>query len=103
MRRRVSGHPSTARERTMTTAKGWPGILFSLLIGVDMLSPAAIAASLDSDATAALGALYKKYPAAQAMSKDAKAIVIFPSITKVGLMIGGESGNGVMRVKGKSV
>jgi lipid-binding SYLF domain-containing protein len=88
----------------MRTAKGWPGMLLSLLIGAGMLLPAAAtAASLDSDATAALGALYKKYPAAQAMSKDAKAIVIFPSITKVGLMIGGESGNGVMRVKGKSV
>lgn len=64
---------------------------------------AASAAELDRDATAALNALYKRYPSAVMLSKDAKAIVVFPKVTKVGLMIGGESGDGAMRVKGKTV
>jgi lipid-binding SYLF domain-containing protein len=89
----------------MKHANGWSVGLSALVIGAGMLlaSVAASAASLDSDATAALNALYKKYPSAIALSKSAKAIVVFPSITKAGLGIGGETGNGVMRVNGKSV
>lgn len=63
---------------------------------------ASSAAQLNSDATAALNALYKRYPAASTLAKDAKAIVVFPKVVKAGLMIGGESGDGVMRVKGKT-
>ena len=63
---------------------------------------AASAAELDRDATAALNALYKRYPSAVTLAKDAKAILVFPKITKAGFMIGGETGDGVMRVKGKT-
>jgi len=89
----------------MRNAKGWSGMLFSLFIGAGMFwsAGAAISASLDADATAALSALNKKYPSAVSLGQKAKAILIFPSITKAGFMIGGESGNGVMRVKGKTV
>jgi lipid-binding SYLF domain-containing protein len=86
----------------MRTAGRWSVMLASLIVGAAMFGPAS-AASLDADATAALNALYQKYPSAVSLGQNAKAILIFPSITKVGLMIGGESGNGVMRVKGKSV
>ena len=74
-----------------------------LALGVPGAASAATAAQLDRDATAALGALYKRYPAAAALSKDARAIVVFPKILKAGLMIGGETGEGVMRIKGKTV
>jgi len=67
------------------------------------IATAASAAELDRDATAALNALYKKYPSAVALSKEAKAIVVFPKVVKAGLVIGGETGDGVMRVKGKTV
>ncbi len=89
----------------MKQANGWSATLAALVIGAGMscIPVAALAASLDSQATAALSSLYAKYPKAQELSKSAKAIVVFPSITKAGLGIGGESGNGVMRVKGKTV
>jgi len=67
------------------------------------IMPGLARADLDSEATAALNTLYGKYPAARALSKRAKAIVVFPSIIKAGFGIGGESGNGVMRVGGKTV
>jgi lipid-binding SYLF domain-containing protein len=82
-------------KRTILLVAAWISML--LVPGV------ALAASLDSDATAALNALYSKYPSAVTLSKSAKAIVVFPSITKAGLGIGGETGNGVMRVGGKTV
>jgi len=78
---------------------GWVLVALSGLL----TAPLAAAASLDAQATSALNALYAKYPKAVELSKSAKAIVVFPSITKAGLGIGGESGNGVMRVKGKTV
>lgn len=80
----------------------WAVSLLTYIL-VTGLAGIAQAASLDSDATAALNTLYAKYPKALELSKSAKAIVVFPSITKAGLGIGGESGNGVMRVKGRTV
>lgn len=71
-----------------------------------LLSPPAAAAStaeINRDATAALNALYKRYPSAVTLSKDAKAILVFPKVIKAGLMIGGETGDGVLQVKGKPV
>lgn len=64
---------------------------------------AASAGNLDRDVTVALNSLYQRYPAAKSLSKDAKAILVFPKIRKVGLMIGGESGDGALRVKGLTV
>ena len=87
----------------MKTTNGSSVICAALFIGVFGSAGATTAASLDGEATAALNALYQKYPSAVTLSKDAKAIVVFPSITKAGLGIGAESGTGVMRVKGKTV
>lgn len=64
---------------------------------------AASSADLNRDATVALNALYKKYPAAKQLAGKAKAILVFPSVIKAGLMIGGETGDGVMMIKGKPV
>ena len=88
----------------MKTSNGSSVIWAALLVVTAAFwsAGAATAASLDSEATAALSALYAKYPSAVTLSKSAKAIVVFPSITKAGLGIGAESGNGVMRVKGKT-
>jgi lipid-binding SYLF domain-containing protein len=76
---------------------------FSIACAAALSPGAASAASLDADATAALNSLYKRYPSAATLSKDAKAILVFPKITKAGLMVGGETGDGVMRVKGRTV
>ncbi len=83
------------------TFKWMVAVLASLVMAGIM--PGLARADLDSDATAALNSLYSKYPSARDLSKKAKAIVVFPSIVKAGLGIGGESGNGVMRVGGRTV
>lgn len=64
---------------------------------------AASRAELNRDARAALGKLYAKYPAAKKLAGKARAILVFPSVIKAGLMVGGETGDGVMLVKGKPV
>ncbi len=84
----------------------------SLLIGTPALVaaalfqlPAARAASarqISSDADRALRTLYAIQPKARELGKTATAILIFPRIVKAGLMIGAQSGNGVLRVGGKT-
>jgi len=54
------------------------------------------ASNLDSEGRAALNQLYAKVPAAKALGSKAVAILVFPSITKAGLGIGGQYGEGVL-------
>ena len=57
---------------------------------------AASAEDLNKDATQSLEKLYKSNPAAEAVGKRAKAILVFPSIVKAGLIFGGAYGEGVL-------
>jgi lipid-binding SYLF domain-containing protein len=58
---------------------------------------------LDSDATAALRLLYAQNPETGYFDSRAKAVLIFPDIVKGGLVIGGQHGDGVLRMNGKTI
>ena len=74
-----------------------------LLLGsIGSTAWAATAEDLDRDAAQALQALYKVNPTADAISKKAKAILVFPKIVKAGLVFGGSYGEGVL-MKGARV
>jgi lipid-binding SYLF domain-containing protein len=64
---------------------------------------AAPTATLDEEAQVALDALYAKSPAARALGDQAKAVLVFPAIHKAALIVGGQSGDGVMFRHGKAV
>ena len=64
---------------------------------------AADVAQIERDAIAALAKLYDTTPAAKVLGDKAKAILVFPSILKAGLIIGGQGGNGALFVDGKVV
>jgi lipid-binding SYLF domain-containing protein len=64
---------------------------------------AAGAAELGRDANAKLQQLYANVPAAQALGAKATAILVFPTVTKAGLGIGGQFGEGALLEKGKAV
>ncbi len=53
-------------------------------------------AALDIASKEALNHLIATVPAAKALSEKAIAILVFPSITKAGFMVGGQFGDGVM-------
>lgn len=61
------------------------------------------AAEIDRDVDAALDKLYSREPAAKDLAEEAKGILVFPSIVKGGLIVGGQYGEGALRVKGKTV
>ncbi len=63
---------------------------------------AASARQISRDADQALRALYATQPKARELGKQAKAILVFPKIIKAGLIIGGQGGDGVLRVGGKT-
>jgi lipid-binding SYLF domain-containing protein len=59
------------------------------------------AANLVSRARQALDQLYASEPQARFYGKRARAVLVFPSIVKGGLIWGAESGNGVLFVHGR--
>ncbi|ADJ27786.1 YSC84-related protein [Nitrosococcus watsonii] len=61
------------------------------------------AAEIDREAVAALKTLYETSPSAKMLSTQAKAVLIFPTITKAGFIGAGKYGKGALREHGKTV
>ncbi|CAG0947353.1 hypothetical protein ANRL1_04000 [Anaerolineae bacterium] len=66
------------------------------------LANAASKAEIDRDVDSALQKLSESTTAAKALSEKATAILVFPSIIKGGLIIGGQYGEGALREQGKT-
>lgn len=60
-------------------------------------SDPATAARIEREADIALRNLYDSTPAARTLARQAKAILVFPSVVKLGFIGGAEYGTGVMR------
>jgi len=73
------------------------------LVSITPLANAATAEDLTKDAAQALQTLYKSNATAESISKKAKAVLIFPSIVKAGLVFGGSYGEGVLNKGSKLV
>ena len=58
-------------------------------------------AALERDARSALQQLTGSVPAANSLSGSAAAVLVFPKVTKAGLGVGGQSGDGVLFKQGK--
>jgi lipid-binding SYLF domain-containing protein len=61
------------------------------------------AAEISKDSRAALQSLYAKVPKAKELGKKALAILVFPSVVKAGLGVGGQYGDGALIKGGKTV
>ena len=57
--------------------------------------------ALAADAKAALNHLYSTSPAAKGLGEKAVGILVFPDVHKLGFIIGGQGGDGVLMQKGK--
>jgi lipid-binding SYLF domain-containing protein len=73
------------------------------LIGAATPASAQGRAAIDADARRAYNRLIASVPAAKAISQRAVAVLVFPKITKAGLMVGGQYGDGVLMRGGKRV
>lgn len=70
--------------------------VFALMFGAMSTAHAASAEEINSKSRLALQQLYKTNPTARAISKHAKAVLVFPSIVKAGLIVGGAYGEGAL-------
>lgn len=82
--------------------------LSGILVGATLAlawqtSIAATAAELARDGNASLQKLYASVPAAKALGAKAQAVLVFPTVTKAGLGVGGQFGEGALLQKGKAV
>ena len=73
-----------------------------------LLAPATVLAAssraaLERDARNVYQKLIAGVPAARALSREAVAVLVFPKITKAGLVVGGQYGDGVLFTGGKVV
>ena len=80
------------------------GIFFAATLAlVSQAAMVATAAELSRDASASLQQLYASVPAAKALGANAQAILVFPKVTKAGLGIGGQFGDGALLKGGNAV
>ena len=75
-------------------------LVFSLLFSTAAL--AETAAQIDAKADKVLELFKKKHGAAKFLS-ELQGYMVFPSVLKGGFFVGGEYGEGVLRIKGRSV
>jgi lipid-binding SYLF domain-containing protein len=71
------------------------------LIPAQSAIAAETADELRQNAQASLDSLYAKNPGAQAIGKDAVAVLVFPEVVRAGVGVGGEHGEGVLFRGGK--
>ncbi len=71
-------------------------------VGFTQSAMAASARQINHDVDVALKKLYAKSPAALELSKVARAVLVFPSIVKGGFIVGGQYGEGALRIEGKT-
>jgi lipid-binding SYLF domain-containing protein len=78
-------------------------ILASLALATHSAVAQDKAAELSKNAQAALDSLYSRVPEAKALGAKAHGILVFPRVTKAGLGIGGQRGEGALLKGGTAV
>ena len=64
---------------------------------------AASAAEIEASSDTALERFYSEVREGKKLAKDAKGVLVFPAVFKAGFGLGGEYGEGALRIKGKTV
>jgi lipid-binding SYLF domain-containing protein len=103
----VAATEATPIEGVIMHTVPFQALVMALALALPMATSApALAASssqLDASSKAALDRLVADVPAAKTLNQKAVAVLVFPSITKAGLGVGGQFGEGVLWRKGKPV
>lgn len=80
-------------------------VLFFLLatLFASLAAHAASKAEIDAEVAEAVKAFYKHSGAGKQLAQKASGMLVFPSVIKAGMGVGGEYGEGALIVKGKTV
>jgi lipid-binding SYLF domain-containing protein len=85
--------------RTMLTGLVSAGALLE----ANTLSEAATGSEINASVIATLDHFYRQVPGSQALAARAAGVLVFPTVLKAGIGVGGEYGEGAMRVGGRTV
>ena len=64
---------------------------------------AASAAAINADVNATLSRFYRHVDGSRQLVRDAAGVLVFPTVIKAGMGIGGEYGEGALRIRGRTV
>jgi lipid-binding SYLF domain-containing protein len=85
------------------TRSTWIGLIAMLLVlAGGAPSRAASAGEINAGVNSTLDLLYRKISGTQALAAQAAGVLVFPTVIKAGMGIGGEYGEGALRIGGKS-
>ncbi len=92
-------------ERLRSTGKVFLSLCCSLglLFVLTGSSQAKTAKEIDASVDAAMARFYKQVDGAEVFAKAAKGMLVLPGVTKVAFIVGGEYGEGALRIGGKNV
>jgi len=74
-----------------------------MLLAANGLAKTATAGEINASVNATLDRFYRQIPGARELSARAAGVLVFPTVLKAGFGVGGEYGEGAMRVGGKTV
>jgi lipid-binding SYLF domain-containing protein len=78
------------------------GLMIAIICMFSHNAYAKTAAEINADANRTLKRFYKEVNGAKELTSSAKALLVMSGVTKAGFFVGGEYGQGVLRIKGKS-
>ena len=78
-------------------------VMFLLVLSSSITAHSASKAEIDTDVQFALTAFYNLSPGNKELASKAAGVLVFPSIVKAGFFVGGDYGEGVLQVGGKTV
>ena len=81
---------------------GLVALSLALVIGAVCGARADSGAQIDSDVNAALSRFYREVGGARDLANRAAGVLVFPSVVKAGMGIGGEYGEGALRRHGRT-
>ena len=93
---------SQTRRTIISAFTQWVLVLLILLFSTNVAF-AATAKEIDVSVEVTLERFNKEIPRAESFIKKAKGVLIFPQVIKAGFGIGGEYGEGALRIGGKTV
>ncbi len=89
-------------KRTVIGTLGFGGLLLALFLAAPPPAAAKSAGEIQAAVQACLERFYKQVNGARELARQAKGILVLPGVVKAGFIIGGEYGEGALRVGGKT-
>lgn len=90
-------------KNTSLVSRTWIGIIVTAAVAFATAAIALDTAATDKAVAATLDRFYAQSTPNKYLAQNAAAVLVFPSITKAGVGVGGEHGDGALLVNGKTV